>query len=114
MGIFKGAFYKAIGNGMLSFSELAEIVTDVEVAINNRPLDYVEEDVELPLLTPNSLLFLQPNYLPELESHHLEEPNLRRRGRHLSRVKDAMWARWSKEYIKSLRERHRLQGVRGV
>ena len=114
VGIFKGAFYKAIGNGMLSFSELAEIVTDVEVAINNRPLDYVEEDVQLPLLTPNSLLFLQPNYLPELESHHLEEPNLRRRGRHLSRVKDAMWARWSKEYIKSLRERHRLQGVRGV
>ena len=25
-----------------------------------------------------------------------------------------MWARWSKEYIKSLRERQRLQGARGV
>ena len=114
VGIFKGAFYKAIGNGMLSFGELAEIVTDVEVAINNRPLDYVEEDVQFPLLTPNSLLFLQPNYLPELESHHVEEPDLRRRAKHLSRVKDAMWSRWSKEYVKSLRERHRLQGVKAV
>ena len=73
VGIFKGAFYKAIGNGMLSFSELAEIVTDVEVAINNRPLDYVEEDVQLPLLTPNLLLFLQPNYQPELESQTYDD-----------------------------------------
>ena len=77
VGIFKGAFYKTVGNGMLSFSKLAEIVTDMEVAINNRLLDYVEEDVQLPLLAPNSLLFLQPNYLLELEPHHLEEPNLR-------------------------------------
>ena len=46
--------FSYIGNGMLSFSELAEIVTGVEVAINKRPLDYVEEDVQLPLLTPNS------------------------------------------------------------
>ncbi len=114
VGVFKGAFYKAIGNGALSFNELSEIVTDVEVAINSRPLDYVEEDVQFPLLTPNSLLFLQPNYLPELEARHLEEADLRRRARHLSRVKDAMWSRWSKEYVKSLRERHRLQRMEGV
>ena len=93
VGVFKGAFYKVFANRMLSFNELSEIVTDVEVAINKRLLDYIEEDVQVPLLTPNSLLFLQPNYLPELEVHHLEEPDLRQRARHLYRVKDAMWSR---------------------
>ncbi len=112
--VFKGAFYKAIGNEALSSNKLSEIITDVEVAINSRLLDYLEEDVQFPLLTSNSLLFLQPNYLPKLEAHHLEEPDLRRQARHLSRVKDAMWSQWSKECLKCLREWHRLQRMKGV
>ena len=28
--------------------------------------------------------------------------------RYLSKVKDSLWARWSKEYVQSLREKHRL------
>lgn len=107
--MFKSAFRKTIGNGTLSFSELAEIVLDVEVTINNRPLHYTEDDVQMPLLTPNSLLFLQPNQLPELEVHHIQDVDLRERARYLSRTKDAMWARWTKEYIRSLRGRHQLK-----
>lgn len=114
VGIFKAAFYKTIGNGILTFNELSEVVIDVEVAINSRPLDYVEDDVQVPLLTPNSLLFLQPNQIPELEAHRIQEPDLRRRARCLSRIKDAMWSRWSKEYIRSLREKHRLQGEKEI
>ena len=114
IGVFKSAFYKTVGNGTLTFIELSEVVLDVEVAINSRPLDYTEEDVQLPVLTPNSLLFLQPNQMPELEAHHIQEPDLRRRARCLSRTKDAMWARWSKEYVRSLRERHHLQGEKKI
>lgn len=44
------ALYKTIGSGCLSWKELEEVLVDVEVTLNNRPLGYVEDDVQLPLL----------------------------------------------------------------
>ena len=29
---------------------------DIELTLNNRPMTYVEDDVQLPLLTPNTLI----------------------------------------------------------
>ena len=52
IGVFKSAFYKAVGNGTLSWNELSELVLDVEVTINGRPLSYLEEDAEMPVLIP--------------------------------------------------------------
>ena len=109
IGIMKAAFYKTVGSGVLTWDELSEVLLDIEIAINNRPLCYMEEDEQLPTLTPNSMLFLNPNYLPELKPYHHEEPNLRKRAKFLRRVKDEMWRRWSNEYLRSLRERHRLK-----
>ena len=37
--------YKTIGNGFLTWTELQEVVLDVEVAVNNRPLGYIQDDV---------------------------------------------------------------------
>ena len=109
VALVKNALYKTIGNGHLSWSELEDVVLDVEVALNNRPLSYVEDDLQLPILTPNSLLLGQPNILPELEPHHNEDQDLRRRAKHLIRCKEAVWKRWSTEYVRSLREQHRLK-----
>ena len=47
IGLFKRAFYKTIGNGTLAWKELREAILDIEVTLNNRPLSYVEDDVEL-------------------------------------------------------------------
>ena len=110
VGIEKGSLYKTIGNGFLTWTELEEVVLDVEIAVNNRPLAYVEDDVQLPVLTPNSLLFGQPNLLPELQPHHLEDRSLRKRARYLKRCKEAVWKRWTGEYVRSLRERHTAFG----
>ena len=49
--------YKVIGGGVLTWDELSEVLLDVETQINRRPLSYVEDDVELPILTPSSFLF---------------------------------------------------------
>ena len=110
IGVFKSAFRKAAGNGTLTWSELSDIVLDVEIATNGRPLSYLEDDVEMPVLTPSSMLHLQPTQLPELSPHHLQETDLRKRAKYLLRCKEAMWSRWSKEYVRSLRERHRRSG----
>ena len=71
IGVMKSAFYKVVGQGLLSWAELTEVLLDIEVTLNNRPLTYMEEDIQLPPLTPNSLLFLNANILPELAPCHL-------------------------------------------
>jgi len=38
IGLFKSSFYESIGNGVLTWSELEQVVLDIEIAINNRPL----------------------------------------------------------------------------
>ena len=47
---------KSIGNSMLTWNEFEEVLLDIELTLNNRPLIYVEDDVQLPLLTPNTLI----------------------------------------------------------
>ena len=113
IGLVKTALNKTIGNGLLRWEELQEVLLDVEINLNNRPLSYVEDDVQLPLLTPNSLLFVNSNVLPELQPHHVETADLRKRAKHLLKCKEAMWRRWSQEYLRSLRERHRVQAGTG-
>ena len=108
VGLVNRAFYKTIGRANLTWGELEEVILDVEVAINNRPLGYLEEDVQLPTLTSNSMMFMQPNLLPEEQVNDVEDPDLRKRAKYLSRCKDALWARWTDEYLKGLRERHNL------
>ena len=56
VGLVKGALCKSVGQGQLTFSELKEVLLDVGVALNNRPLSYVEKDVQLPILTPNTFV----------------------------------------------------------
>ena len=61
LGVMKGAFYKTVGQGQLSWEELSEVLLDVEIVMNNRPLSYAEDDIQLPTLTPNALLFIKCN-----------------------------------------------------
>ena len=72
IGLVKRALHKTIGGGLLTWNELQDVILDIEVALNNRPLSYVEDDPQLPVLAPNLLLFGQPNL--ELEYHHLRVP----------------------------------------
>ena len=81
------------GSQVLSWKELCEVMLDVEIAINSRALSYVEEDIEQPLLTPNLFLFQRSNQMPELETHHLKDVDLRKRARYLRKCKQALWSR---------------------
>ena len=105
-GLVKKALRKTIGNAYLTLNELKKVCLDIEIALNGRPLSYVEDDAQLPVLTPNSMLFIQPNILPERVVHYEENPQLRRRARYLKKCKDAISHRLTKEYLRGLRERH--------
>lgn len=77
MGVVKQALYKAIDNGCLGWTELQDVLLDVEVTLNNRPLGYLEDDIEMPVLTPNSIQFVGSTHLPELEPHREDDRDLR-------------------------------------
>ena len=102
IGLVKQAFYKSIGGAHLTWGELEEVILDVEVTLNNRPLTYVEDDIQLPVLTPNTMIFGQPNLLPEDDVDSMEDGDLRKRARDIRRCKHVLWSRWTGEYIKSL------------
>ena len=109
IGLMKAAFYKTVGQGLLTWEELTEVLLDIEVTLNNRPLSYLEEDVQLPTLMQNSFLFTNSNILPELAPYHVNERDLRKRAKFPLKTKDTMWRRWTSEYLRTLRERHRLK-----
>ena len=100
VGLFKRAFCKM--GGMLSWVELSVVVLEVETQLNRRPLSYVEDDVQLPVLTSASFLFQRANRLPELEPCREENRDLRKRAIHLKSCKDALWKRWTWEYLAAL------------
>ena len=102
--LVKQYLYKTTRRANLSKKEFEEIVMDIEVTLNNRPLMYVEEDIQMPVLTPNTLLYGQPLLVPE-EDLDEDFPEMKRRQRYLNKCKDAAWTRWTKEYLKALRER---------
>ena len=70
--------------------------------------------MQLPVLTPNAMLHTQPTYVPELEKHHIEEKDLRKRAKQLLRCKQAMWNRWTREYVRGLREQHRITRPKSI
>ena len=90
-------------------TELEEVLLDIEVALNHRPLSYVDDDILLPIPTPSSFLHGQPNMPPVLEPHPVQEHDLRKRAKYLRKCKDTLWSRWTREYLRGLRERHRLK-----
>ena len=56
LGLTKQPFFKSLGKTSLSWNELESVLLDVEVNFNNRPLTYIEDDIQCPILTPNSML----------------------------------------------------------
>ena len=50
--VVKQALHKTIGGASLTWNEPAEVLLDLEIAPNDHPLSYVEDDVQLLVLTP--------------------------------------------------------------
>ena len=108
IAVVKLAMFKVIGGARLTWPELSDVLLDVETQINRRPLSYMEDDVELLTLTPESFLYQRSTQLPEQEAWRIEDNDLRKRAKFLKTCKDGLWRRWQREYLTALRERHNL------
>ena len=94
----KHSLYKSIGRSQLTYNELGEILLDVEINMNNRPLAYVEDEIQLNVLTPNSMIFGRDvktiNSTAEGDSDEWTK-----RKRYVQRCKENAWKRWKHECL---------------
>ena len=109
IGLTKQSLFKSLEKTSLSWNELEPVLLDVEVNLNNRPLTYIEDDMQYPILTSNSMLLGRDTVM--LEEDPEEEDNRfswKKRQKYGVRCKDAAWRRWKREYLTALRERHNM------
>ena len=83
-------FYRTVGGANLKWDELQDVLLDCKIALNNHPLSYVENDVQLPILTLNVMMFGQPNLLPEEPVELITEKDVRKSAKYLKQCKDAL------------------------
>ena len=77
IGVVKKAMYKVIGRGSLFWNELTDVLLEVETQVNRRPLNYVEDNTDLPFLTPATFLFQRTTHPPEEQTWCIPDKYLR-------------------------------------
>ena len=73
IGITKSTLSKTIGRALLTFKELEEVLLETESVLNNRPLCYLGEEFEIPVITPNLLFHGQPAHFLEENGENMSE-----------------------------------------
>ena len=97
---------KVIGGGIVS---CMESTTRCYPRCRSNPLQLAAWLRRKRCSTPNSMFFGQPNTILQLEPLNIEDTDLRKRAKYLQKCKDAIWRRWTKEYLRSVPERHNLK-----
>ena len=104
IGLTKHSLYKSIGRSQLTYNELEEILLDVEINLDNRLLTYVEDEIQLNVFTPNSMILGRDvrtiNFAADSDSDEWTK-----RQRYVQRCKENACKRWKHEYPAALRER---------
>ena len=101
--------YRPIRKTQLTWAELEEVLLDIEIILNNRPLTYIQEEIDYLILTPNSLILGRHVNFPDAAPHESESETIKKRHKYIKRCKEALWKRWKHEYLVALREKHNLK-----
>ena len=120
VGIVKTLLRKAIGRAYITYEEFITVVAEVECAVNDRPLTYVNDDIgDVNPLTPSELFcgrrsitlpFHTDDYDPEDIPYG--EDKLQERYLKLNIKIKSMWERWRTDYLTSLRHHHAKYGTK--
>lgn len=92
VSLVKNTLYKTVGKSKLEWKELA-VFTDIEATLYNRSLTY-KEDIQVPVLTLNSLVLGQEPVIHNEDPTDTENKDLRKRQKYIQGCKEATWKRW--------------------
>ena len=99
---------KILGRAVLSYDELFTILTDVEAAINSRPLTPISADPnDNEALTPAHLSIGRPLLLVPDSPLSTDSVRISDRYLYLQRTLNALWRRWLREYMPLLSPRQK-------
>ena len=90
--LVKNTLYKTVGKSKSEWKELA-VFTDIEATLYNRSLTY-KEDIQVPVLTLNSLVLGQEPVIHNEDPTDTENKDLRKRQKYIQGCKEATWKRW--------------------
>ena len=105
----KNILYQKLRRSHLTYEGLSRVIKDIKIIFNNRPLQYVEDEMDIRVLTPNRIIHGRDIY--QLEE--IEEPDsLNKMEKRIRKAKQEMWNRWTTEYVRALREKHDVTKVK--
>jgi hypothetical protein len=113
--LVKTHLYKVFGDALLSFEELATIVSRIEGVLNSRPITAIHDDhTDYMALTPGHFIIGRP--LNEIVEPDLCDLKLNQLSRfqYLTRLKQEFWKRWSSQYLQQLQQRNKWHSVINV
>ena len=102
----KQSLFKSLGKRSLSWDEL--FLLDLEVNLKKQLLTYIGENIQYPILTPNTMLLSQDTVMLAKDPEEHDRGKWKKRRKYTVRCKDAAWRRWKREYQTTLRERHNM------
>jgi len=117
IGLTKITLRKVLGRRRIASAELRTLITDIEAAMNDRPLTYVSPDhQDAEPITPSHLVYGRriipfpiedppsredPDYIPNPTQSDLSKQVVKQK-----ELSQQLWNRWMTEYLSSLREFH--------
>ena len=118
IGLTKTSLKKVLGRTFVSHDEIVTILSEIEAGLNDRPLTYVADDVEMLPLTPSHFMYGHAiTTLPhDVDVEELHDPtfgqheDLRHRYNRIGLILNDYWKRWSTEYLAALHEQDRISG----
>ena len=108
IGLTKQLLFKSLGKTSLSWNELESVLLDVEVNLKNGPLTYIEDNIQNPIFTENSMLLGQDTVMLEEDTKEDDRNSCKKHQKYIVRCKDAAWRRWKREYLTVLHESHNM------
>ena len=120
VGMVKMSLKKTLGRAFITLNTLQTTIVEVEAVLNDRPLTYLPSSTgDLVPLTPSHLLYGRriialPH--PDVQEEEIADPDypsaeqLRSKVDRQGLLLQHFVSRWKKEYLTSLRERHRTAG----
>lgn len=92
----KQTLYRIAGKASLTWQQLASLLLNIEISLINFPLGKGENEMKIRvqlILTPNVLMFGQPNHVLKENEDTFEEADLQKTAKCLHRCKDQLWSR---------------------
>ena len=75
----------------LTWAELEKVLLDIEIILNNRPLTYIEKEIDYPMFTLSSLILgLDVNFS---DATLRDSESMKKQQKYIEQCKKALWKR---------------------